>query len=273
MASSTSSSSPGPHFLSDPCSLALLPSPVTTLGTAPWNLVPFHTCPLALEWISSLPKGAVPGVPYTSPDASLVQRGRGRGAQCIALQAPQGGRPNAWADALMGADGCLPSRSAQGLGGRGRLLGAQNLASRGGAGAEAATNRGSARTPLPAANHRSVSPSRPSRPLFPLARWPPRVSGPTTSARADQAICTRVQGPLGGVLASPSDGLLVPCTLSLICPEWLWEGRDKALRRRTLAWGGGHGTEEHRTWAEVQLWLHLSFLVLSTALPVLRGFP
>lgn len=44
------------------------------------------------------------------------------------------------------------------------------------------------------------------------SRWPggrPRVSGPTTSARADQAVCTRVQGPLGGVLASPSDGQLV----------------------------------------------------------------
>lgn len=158
-------------------------------------------------------------------------------------------------------------------GGAGEVAGGSEFGLEGGAGAEAATNRGSARTPLPAANHRSVSPSRPSRPLFPLARWPPRVSGATTSARADQAMCTRVQGPLGGVLASPSDGLLVPCTLSLICPEWLWEGRDKALRRRTLAWGGGHGTEEHRTWAEVQLWLHLSFLVLPTALPVLRGFP
>lgn len=217
----------------------------------------------------------MPGVPYTSPDAFLVQLGRGRGAQCIALQAPQGSRPNAWADALTGADGRLPSRSAQwGLGGAGEVAGGSEFGLEGGAGAEAATNRGSARTPLPAANHRSaVSPSRPSRPLFPLARWPPRVSGATTSARADQAMCTRVQGPLGGVLASPSDGLLVPCTLSLICPEWLWEGRDKALRRRTLAWGGGHGTEEHRTWAEVQLWLHLSFLVLPTALPVLRGFP
>lgn len=137
----------------------------------------------------------MPGAPYTSPDASLAQLGRGRGAQCIALQAPQGGRPNAWADALMGADGCLPSRSAQGLGGgREELLGAQNLASRGGAGAKAATNRGSARAPLPAANHRSVSPSRPPRPLFPLAQWPPRVSGPTTSARADQAMSLSVQG-------------------------------------------------------------------------------
>lgn len=204
----------------------------------------------------------MPGVPYTSPDASLVQLGRGRGAQCIALQAPQGGRPNAWADALMGTDGWLPAEQVctGAGGGRGKLLGAQNLASRGGAGAEVATNRGSAWTPLPAANHRSVSPSRPSRPLFPLARWPPRVSGATTSARADQAMCTCVQGPLGGVLASPSDGLLVPCTLSLICPEWLWEGRDKALRRRTLAWGGGHGTEEHRTWAEVQLCLAPPFL-------------
>lgn len=33
------------------------------------------------------------------------------------------------------------------------------------------------------------------------------------------------------------------------------------------------GTEEHGTGAEIQIWLHLSFLALSAALPILRGFP
>lgn len=122
-------------------------------------------------------------------------------------------------------------------------MGAQNLASRGGAGAEAATNRGSARTPLPAANHRSVSPSRPPRPLFPLARSPPRVSGPTTSARADQAMCTRVQGPLGGVLASPSDGQLVALhTQALSAPSGSGgSGQSAPEEDFGLGWWARHG--------------------------------
>lgn len=82
-----------------------------------------------------------------------------------------------------------------GLGAR-ELLGAQSSSSRGGASAEAATNPVSAWTP-----HQPPITARPTScppcPLFPLARWPPRVSGLLTSARGDQAVC-RVAGPARG---------------------------------------------------------------------------
>lgn len=62
-----------------------------------------------------------------------------------------------------------------------------------------------------------------------------------------------------------------PCTLSLICPGG--SGGSGQSASGGGLWLGVVGTEEHGIWAELQLWLHLSFLVLSAALPVLRGFP
>lgn len=184
----------------------------------------------------------MPGTSYTSPDTSLAQLGRGRGSLGCCSPGSAGRQTQRLGRRPHGCRWLPAKQVCTGAGGQGgKLLGAQNLASRGGDGAEAATNRGSARIPLPAANHRSVSPSLPPRPLFPLALWPPRVSGPTTSVRAGQAMCTRGQGPLGGVLASPSDGMLVVLHTQPHLPRVALEGRDKALRRRTLAWGGEHG--------------------------------
>lgn len=143
-----------------------------------------------------LSQDAVSGTRYTSPDAPLMQPRGGQVVRCVALQTPQGCEPNAWVGALVGADGRLPSRSVQRGLGTGLLLGTQILASRGGAGAEAATNPVSTRTPhQPPITVRPTS--CPPRPLFPLARWPPRVSGLMTSARADQAMC-RIAGPARG---------------------------------------------------------------------------
>lgn len=163
----------------------------------------------------------------------------GQVVRCVALQTPQGCEPNAWVGALVGADGRLPSRSVQRGLGTGLLLGTQILASRGGAGAEAATNPVSTRTPhQPPITVRPTS--CPPRPLFPLARWPPRVSGLMTSARADQAMC-RIAGPARGppglAVRRPARAL-AQSHLPGVAPE----GRDKAF------WEAGFSL---RGWGEV----------------------
>lgn len=177
------------------------------------------------------------------PDTPFLQQGGGRVVWYIALRVPQGCKPNACVGALAGADGRLRSRSAQGGPGAGELLGAQISASRGGAGAEAATNPVSARTP-----HQPPITVRPTFcppcPLFPLARWQPRVSGRRTSARADQAMC-RVAGPARG---PPGLAVRWPVRVlahSLICPEWFRRVRTKRFGRRALVWGGEVGWRRH----------------------------
>lgn len=155
--------------------------------------------------------------------------------------------------------------------GSGELLGAQISASRGGAGAEVATNPVSAWTPQqPPITVRPTS--CPPRPLFPLARWPPRVFGLMTSARADQAMCG-VAGPARGPpgLAASS----CPCTqfhLPRVVPEspdkafWeagfslRWGSRVAAARRST---GPGQRSSSGSTFPSSP----------SAALPMLRGFP
>lgn len=126
------------------------------------------------------------------------------------------------------------------------MLGAQNLALRGGAGAEAATNHGSARTPLPAANHRSVSPSRPPRPLFPLARWPaaglrPYDFRPRGSGRV-HACAGPARGRPGIAVRRPARGL---AHSGSICPEWLWRVGTK--RSGGGLWLGVVGTARRST--------------------------
>lgn len=138
------------------------------------------------------------------------------------------------AQRLAGADGCLPSRSApRGGPGAGELLGAQISASRGGAGAEAATNPVSARSPLQPPITAPPTSCPPPRPLFPLARWPLRVSSLMTSARADRAVC-RVAGPARG---PPGLAVRRPARAQahrLICPEWFRRVGTKRFGRRAF---------------------------------------
>lgn len=174
--------------------------------------------------VVELPQEAVSGTRYTSPDAPHMQPGRGRVVQCVTLQAQQGCKHRAWAERPRGCR-WPPAEQVAAVGrGSGELLGAQISASRGGAGAEVATNPVSAWTPQqPPITVRPTS--CPPRPLFPLARWPPRVFGLMTSARADQAMCG-VAGPARGPpgLAACS----CPCT-QFHLPGVVPESPDKAF--------------------------------------------
>lgn len=200
----------------------------------------------------------------------------GQVVRCVALQTPQGCEPNAWVGALVGADGRLPSRSVQRGLGTGLLLGTQISASRGGAGAEAATNPVSARTP-----HQPPITVRPTfcppRPLFPLAGWPPRVCGLLTSARADQAMC-RIAGPARGppgLAVRQSARALAQSHLPGVAPE----GRDKAFWEagfslRGRGWGGRVAAARRSTGLGPRSSSGSTFPSSpSAALPMLRGFP
>lgn len=156
-------------------------------------------------------------------------------------------------------------------GGSGELLGAQISALRGGARADVSTNPVSARTPQqPPITVRPTS--CPPRPLFPLAGWPPRVSGLMTSARADQALCG-VAGPARGPpgLAACS----CPCTQSQL-PRVVPEGLDKAFWEAvfSLRWGSRVAAARRSTGPGQRSSSGSTFPSSpSAALPMLRGFP
>lgn len=196
----------------------------------------------ALKWPSSLRGRRCPGpaTPAPTPPARAPGRRAREFGHCSPALAGGRPRPKRAAGDLAGADGRTGPRRGS-AGGGGGIAGAPRLAWRGGAGAEAAANRGSARAPYQPPITARPAPLARRVLCSPLARWPPpRVAGPRTSARPDQARCARVRGPLGGLLASPSDGLLVASHTQPRPPRAALQGRDKAL------WEAGLGS---RRWA------------------------
>lgn len=228
----------------------------------------------ALKWPSSLRGRRCPGpaTPAPTPPARAPGRRAREFGHCSPALAGGRPRPRRAAGDLAGADGRAGPRRGSAGGGGGHCGGsAFGLEGRG-------WGRGRSQSwlgpgSLPAANHRPASPSRPPRPLFP--------AGPVAAAAGRRSEDFRPPGP-GPVRACAGPARGPPGLAVRRLARGLAHAASSAASGSAgsgqSALGGGPwleavGTEEHGTWAAGQPRLHLSFLGLAAALPVLRGFP